>query len=341
MVKTSITNHQPMQKHTLTVLFLLFFSANLCAQNNKPTIDSSVYYDDLLTELDSFLDSLTQPRTMFLFSVNAGKNYLNFRSATQTDLKSQSKFMITPSLGYFHRSGFGLTGSSVIVRESNKWNAFQYLLTGSFDYLQHQRFGAGVSLTHFFTEDSLSFYTSPLQNEASVYVAYKDWWIKPILSASYGWGSQSSFEERKDYITTLRLRPRGYTRVESTETVSDFSLVASVKHDFNWLNKLGSNSLLRFTPQLSFTSGTQKFGFNQTSSSYTQRLNGSNVLYNSDNVYLDDALYFQPLSLDVFLKTELSVGKFFVQPQLIFDYYFPAENKKLTSVFRVNAGVSF
>jgi hypothetical protein len=65
------------------------------------------------------------------------------------------------------------------------------------------------------------------------------------------------------------------------------------------------------------------------------------VLYSSNKVSLDDQLYFQPLSLSSYLKFEYSKGKFFFQPQLIFDYYFPAEEKSVTSAIVFNAGVIF
>ena len=91
-----------------------------------------------------------------------------------------------------------------------------------------------------------------------------------------------------------------------------------------------------------FTSGTQKFGFNQSSNTYgVSRIGGTNVLTNSENIYLDDQVRFQPLSLAAFLKAELSLGKFFVQPQAMVDYYFPASEKNLTTIFSVNAGFIF
>ena len=96
------------------------------------------------------------------------------------------------------------------------------------------------------------------------------------------------------------------------------------------MDVLGGNDYVRFTPQLVFTSGTQKFGFNQTSSTYaTVPRTGANVLYSSDRVYLDDQMYFQPLSVSAYLKTEYAKGKFFIQPQLVFDYYIPATEKNL------------
>lgn len=200
----------------------------------------------------------------------------------------------------------------------------------------------GISLTRFFIKDNLPFYTSPLQNNAYAYFTYRKFWVKPTVAASYGWGSRSEYSEREERISAIRLRPRGYTRINTQESINDFNLITSLRHDFYWLNLLSRNDFVRVTPQISFTSGTQKFGINQISNTYaTVRGTGINILYNSENVYLDDKMLFQPLSLTGFLKTEYSIGKFFVQPQMLFDYYFPAKEGNLSTAFLLNAGIIF
>jgi hypothetical protein len=50
---------------------------------------------------------------------------------------------------------------------------------------------------------------------------------------------------------------------------------------------------------------------------------------------------FQPLSLSFFLRTEYSIGKFFVQPQFMLDYYFPANEKNLSALMSLNIGCIF
>ena len=163
-----------------------------------------------------------------------------------------------------------------------------------------------------------------------------------MLALSYGWGSRNDFEEREVLIQDLRLRRRGFTYINTEEKVSDFSVMASVRHDFYWLDVLANKDHIRFTPQLSFTSGTQKFGFNQTSATYATSIRStSNVLYNTDNFYLDDQLKFQPLSLTLFLRGEYNIGKVFIQPQVAFDYFFPATEKRFNSLFSLNAGIMF
>ena len=174
------------------------------------------------------------------------------------------------------------------------------------------------------------------------YFTYRKSWIRPTVAVSYGWGSRSDYSEREEQLIDLRLRRRGYTYINTEESISDFSLITSIRHDFYWLDVLTYKDHIRFTPQLSFTSGTQKFGFNQKSNTYVNVLrNNSSVLYSSDNVYLDDELKFQPLALTMNFRGEYSMGKFFIQPQFVLDYYFPATTDNFSSFFSINVGFMF
>jgi hypothetical protein len=334
-------------KMRLVSLMLLLIAMASSAQ--KPTkqtdIDTSfadVDYDELFNELDLLLDSLTAPRNFALFNIGVGNNYFNYQSKSSYLLEPTKRLTYSPSLAYYSKTGLGISATSVIVNDGVNLNPYQLNVTGSYDYIRNNKFITGIALTHFFTKDSLPFYTSPLKNEIYSYFTYRGFWAKPSLALSYGWGSRSAYEEREEYITSLRLVLNGFTRINTRESVNDFNLTGSVRHDFYWLNVLGKTDYIRFTPQIVFTSGTQKFGFNQTSSTYaTVPRTGANVLYSSDKVYLDDQLYFQPLSLSTYLKAEYSIGKFFFQPQLIFDYYFPADEKNFTTAVVMNAGVIF
>jgi hypothetical protein len=334
-------------KIRLIVFIGLFVTSFASAQDTaqKPILDTSFLetdYDMLFNELDALLDSVSAPRNFTLFNIGIGNSYFNYEEKAGTSLSSEKRITFTPSLAYFSKAGWGVSGTAVIVNDGMNYNPYQFYLTGSYDYLKSNQFITGIALTHFFTKDSLPFYTSPLKNEVYVYFASKKLWIKPSVAFSYGWGSRSDYNEREDQITELRLGLKGFTRINTKESVNDLNLHTSVRHDFYWLDVLGKHDYIRFTPQLVFTSGTQKFGFNQTTSSYaTVPRTGTNVLYNSDEVFLDDQLYFQPLSFSTYLKTEYSKGKFFIQPQLILDYYFPAAEKKFTTAFIMNAGVIF
>ena len=306
------------------------------------TIDSTIDYDLLLQDMETFLDSISLPHSYLLGSLAMGTGYFNYTSKTTALIETRRGFTYIPTLGFFYKNGLSLTASGNIVNDEDKLNLYQIALSPGYDYLKNRDFATGFAYTRFFTKDTLSFYTTPLQNEVYAYFTYRKSWFKPSLALSYGWGSRTDYIEREEQIQDLRLRRNGITRIDSKESITDFSIITSIRHDFYWLGILSYKDHFRITPQLSFVSGTQKFGFNQSANTYATILRtGTNVLYNSENVNLDDQVEFQPLSLTMFLRGEYSFGKFFVQPQLVFDYYFPADKDNFSTLFSVNLGVIF
>lgn len=348
-----------MRKICITITAFLLLGINVFSQGNGNDstlrsdsvmiqdssaleMDTSLDYDLLLSDLDSFLDSILMPRSYFMGNISMGRGYFNFKSKSNVFIETAEKLTYIPTFAYFHKGGLSISASGNIVNDEEGLNLYQLALTPGYDYIADRNLAAGITYTRFFTKDSLNFYTTPLQNELYAYFTYRKWWIRPTIAASYGWGSRTDYKERESLIYDLRLRRSGITQVNSTESIKDFSLISSIRHDFYWLDIFGFKDHIRFTPQLSFVSGTQKFGFNQSSSTYATVIRtGANVLYNSENVYLDDRLEFQPLSLTLFLRGEYSIGKLFVQPQLILDYYFPAQEKNFSTLLSFNVGMVF
>jgi len=308
-----------------------------------PVIDSTLDYNDIIfDDLEKFLDSILSPHSYILTAFSIQKGYFNYKSKTEVFLEPTRKVTFTPAVGYYNKNGLGITGIGSFVSDQKAFRFYQLALSPSYDYLENKNLATGISYTRYLTKDSLPFYTSPLQNELYAYFTYRKWWFKPMVAVSYGWGSRSDYQDREEYITSLQLRRTGFTRINTKESVNDFSLITSVRHDFYWLDVFTYNDHIRIAPQLTFTSGSQKFGFNQSSNTYATLLrSGANVLYSSENVYLDNKLYFQPLALTFYLKTEYSIGKFYIQPQLILDYYFPATEKQFTGLVSVSGGFIF
>jgi hypothetical protein len=307
-------------------------------------MDTTMDYDDLLDDLGDFLDSLLAPRSYLLASLSAGGSYFKFKTRNYTEIYSRKKFVITPTIGYYHKSGAGITFSGRIARDTERRRLYQYSITPSFDFIQSRKAVGGFSYTRYITKDSLSFYTSPLQNELSAYFLYRRSWIQPGIAANYGWGSRKDLQKRVRYIQLLNTRQIGtvVTTINTEEDVADFSLTASLRHSFYWLDLSENKDYIKFTPMIAFESGTQRYGFNQTTGTYASTVrNTGDVKYNSGNVNLDDKMKFQPLSVTLYLRPEYSVGKFFIQPQVLFDYYFPADSKNFTTLFSVNTGFMF
>ena len=346
--------HCSMMKKIITILPLLLLGIFLFSQvsssdsTSKPrkasdwVIDSTIDYDMLLQDMEMFLDSISAPHSYLLGSLAIGRGFFNYTNKSNVFLETRRAFTYTPTLGFFHKGGFSVMAAGNIIIHEDKPNFYQFGISPGYDYLENRNFATGLTYTRFFTKDSLPFYTTPLQNEVYGYFTYRKSWIKPSIALSYGWGSRTDYMEREELIQDLRLRRSGITRINSKESISDFSVITSMRHDFYWLGIFSYKDHFRLTPQVSFISGTQKFGFNQSANTYATILRtGANVLYNSENVYLDDQLKFQPLSLTMFLRGEYSIGKFFIQPQLVFDYYFPTTEDNFSTLFSFNLGMIF
>ncbi|MBD0332585.1 MAG: hypothetical protein ICV66_08010 [Chitinophagaceae bacterium] len=332
----------------LYVLYLVssFFFVRANSQD-KPTDTAATDYDQLFSEVDDFMNSMFAPRNVFVVNISVAQQYFNFKSGTNNNLRSDRKIAFTPSIAFYHKSGLGVSGAASIVNDNAELNPYQFSMTASYDYTRSFNQVFGISFTRFFTKDSLQFYASPLQNELYGYFLYRNLWVKPSVAITYGWGSWSDYEERENDIIKLRGRrvgnplDGGTTTTTTLESISDFSVAASVRHDFYWSHILQDKSFFRVTPQLTFTSGTQRFGLNEVSSTYFVNKHSLDVLHNSKNVNLDQQTKFQPLALSAIIKTNLTYHKFFVQPQVVVDYYFPATENNLSTLLGISTGFLF
>ena len=154
-------------------IFSIFVAVVAVAQQplkQVPVVDSTFTdYDALFNELDALLDSLTAPRSFTVVNVGIRNSVFNYQSNTAEVLQSKKKLLLTPSIAYFDKTGFGINGEASVIKDAEDINAYQYSLSGSYDYMRNRKFITGISLTHFFTKSALPFYTSPLQNEAYGY----------------------------------------------------------------------------------------------------------------------------------------------------------------------------
>ena len=340
-------------RKTIVIVLGIFIGSPLFAQqppkkNAITDIDTSINYDEFFSALDNFFDSLYSPHSFAVISTSITDNYYNFKNPNNK-IQTLEKLTFTPSLAYYHKNGLGIGATASVINENQQWNPYQYAVSGSYDYIKKRIWVTGITYTRFFTRDSLSFYTSPLQNQVTGYFTYRKWWVKPLVTLNYGWGNRTTVSETKEFIKRLKLkkgRPlrdlTGTTTTTTHESVNDFTLVTSVKHDFYWLNVVSKKDFVRLTPQLTLTSGTQKFGFNETSNmALSSNATGINILTDSKSMYLDNSANFRPLALTAFVKTEFSIGKFFVQPQVMVDYYIPALSDNVSTTYAVNTGFIF
>lgn len=326
-------------------LFLMFTHYETTAQKNRidslfMSSDTTSVIDSLMKDFDDFLDSLAAPKSFFNVSLGAGTGIFSFENKTSVFFTSEKKLVLSPSVGYFHKSGLGFSATGYMINEGGNLNLYQYVFTPSFDIIK-RRFSTGISFSKYISKDSLNFYTTPIQNELFAYFSYKKWWLRPSVSVSYGWGSKTEYEKRK-YKIQRRLLQRSrsyYVTIRNEESVNDLSVTLSLRKDFNWYGVLIKNDAVSFTPVILLNSGTQNFGFN---TSYTYTLPTA-IRVNSlpGNSNITDKTNFAAQSLSMVLRGNYLKGKFMLQPQVLFDYYLPDAEDKFNSIISLTAAVNF
>lgn len=302
--------------------------------------DTMAVIDSILADFDFFLDSLSKPRSFFNVSVNAATGIFSFENKNSVEYFNEKRLIVAPALSYFHKTGLGLSGIVYFIQKDGKPSYYQAAISPSYDLIK-KNVSAGLAYSHFLQKDSLDFYTTPLQHELFGYFSYKKWFLRPTVGLAYGWGSRESFERQR--VRLLRRRLMGsrnlFVTERQAESVSDFSVIVSVRKDFNWYGVFGKNDNVSFTPVAVLNCGTQQYGFN---TSYTYRL-PSTVRVNAlpSNSSVSDNTAFAAQSVALVLRGSYMKGKFLLQPQVFFDYFLPETDKPFNSVFSLMAGMSF
>lgn len=225
-----------------------------------------------------------------------------------------------------------------MINENQRFNFYQFVFTPSFDVIRRS-FSTGISFSKYLNRDSLSFYTTPIQQEFFAYFSYRNWWLRPSVSVSYGWGSKTEYEKKqyKIYRRLLQQSNSYYVTIRNEESINDLSVTFSLRKDFNWYDVLAKNDNITVTPVILLNSGTQNFGFN---TSYTYTLPAA-IRVNSTpgNSNIRERTEFAPQSVSMVLRSSWLKGKFMLQPQILFDYYLPQAEDRFNTVFSVTAAL--
>lgn len=302
--------------------------------------DSTAVLDSIMRDFSKYMDSMSKPTSFFTVSVGIGTGYFSYENKSSFVFTTDKKPLISPSIGYYHKSGLGVTGSGFMVLDGNNTSFYQFALGGSYDYMRSKTISTGISFTKYFSKDSLPFYTTPIQQEAFAYLSVKKWKLRPSLSVSYGWGSKKEYEEKQILLWNrwLQRSQRGYITIKNEESVHDLAMILSLKYNFMWFEIFHKEDAVMLTPVVMFTGGTQRFGFN------TSYQSPSSVIRNNflpSNQQITEQTGFGAQSVSFILRADYSIGKFFVMPQLLMDYYLPEADDRFTMAYSLVAGINF
>ena len=328
-----------MQNFLLPALLSLFVSLNVSAQKpaeekEKALKDSAAIMQDLL----NLLDSTDEPSSYGLITAGIGNrlfslhnNKLNAQQSTTTTI------VYNPSIGYFHKSGFSLSGGAYLLNDAEKgFGITQYSLTPAFDLQGSDKFSFGVSYTRYFVKDEFSVYSSPIQNDFYTSFSYKKPWIEPGIALGYSTGQykQSIIKD-----TTINNIHRVFYD-SATYTIKSFSAMLSAGHRFDWQDVFKKADGFEMIPSLLLNFGSS------TTPNPTHKTNFPpyllKLLTKKSKLRRQLSNNFQAESLGLNIDCSYTVGNLSINPQMYFDYYLPSStDQKFTQVFTLSVGYSF
>jgi hypothetical protein len=320
---------------------VLFFSKSFgqIDPSDKRIMDSLLQNDELL----KMIASLGKPSSYFRINIGAGNQLYDSQDKALESLQNTNHLVISPSVGYYHKSGFGISFTGFLLSEKNKSDFYQYALSPFYNSIKGKVANASLSYTHYFEKDIYSSNTSPIQNDLYGSLVFKEPWLKPGIAAGY---SSGTYHEIIKIDTTVRVGNRQVLiKYIDTTTIkiSSFSFAGTIEHSFGFYNIFSKKDGLIFTPQFSFLTGITAYRVNHKSSvinynSFTKKLSKRIRHFQSQS----DNNKYQAQSIGLDLDLNYVIGMFYFEPELYLDYYLPQTNdKRLTQIFNFNIGITF
>ena len=318
----------------------LVFSKSLGQINpsDKHILDSLLQNDEMLKMINNY----GRASSYFRVNLSIGNNVYSSQNKAIESLQ-KSPFVINPSVGYYHKSGFGISLTGFLLNENNKTDFYQYTVTPSFVYNKGKVADLSISYTHYFEKNNYAYNTSPVQNEFYGSIVFKKPWLKPGIASGYSFGKYHEIIKIDTTITILN-QPVQINYVDTTKTkLSSFSFAGTIEHSFLFFNLFSMKDGISITPQLALISGINTYVIKHTSSlsnytAFTKRRLKRIRHFQSQSVNQD----FQLQSMGFDLDINYSIGKFYLEPDLYLNYYLPeTHDNRFTQTFNFNIGITF
>jgi hypothetical protein len=331
-----------MQRILYFILIAVIAFSKSAAQTNpsdKHIMDSLLQNDDMLKALNN----LDKPKSYVRINMGIGNKLYSVEDKSIETLQNTNELILSPSIGYNHKSGLGISFTGFLLNQNKKTDFYQYTLTPSFLYNKGKIVDASISYTHYFQKDAYSPNTSPVQNEFYGTLVFKKSWVKPGIAVGY---SSGEFRQIVHIDTSLKVSNR-VVSIKYTDSaaikVSSFSVSGSMEHSFNFFKLFSPNDGLVFTPQVSIISGENDYkvthnssiaNFNAFTKKQITRLRHFQAQSDNKKYQLQSA----GLDLDAYY----AIGKFYAEPEIYFDYYLPKTNdNRFTQIYSLNIGITF
>lgn len=339
---------KPLILSAIIVCCCLCLSAQETIKDSIPvTIDTiPVNIDSLEQEIDQFLayyDSLKAPRSYWLVSIGGGNTQFSVNNFALNAQQSTANLSITPTIGYYAKSGFGITYNNFLLTEEGKTQLLQHALTLSYDQLQTKKVNYGFSYTRFFGKKEFVNQVSPYDNDFLAYIQFGKKKFTPGVMLGFSGGR---YRETLQYLDSVQTRipltnqfATRYFFVNDTSDIRirDFSFIPYLRYQWEF-NGFGKKDYFVIQPSLLLLGSTNNVKINSKGSfNQTDRIGRSRSYAET----FSQKTNFQFQSLGLQLDASWYIGKFFFNPQVYIDYYLLSSQFKWSSLFSVQTGFMF
>ncbi|MBI2731073.1 MAG: hypothetical protein HYX40_10030 [Sphingobacteriales bacterium] len=314
----------------------------------KEYVDSLLSNDSIMKEFNAFVDSITGNKSYFDISATISNRIFSLRNnAFNSQQVNASHLTLTPTLSYINKTGLGLSWSSFLIFDGSNTGFYQHAITPSYDYVKSDSVSFGISYTHYIVNNNSSYNTTPFNNEFYAYVIGKKGWLQPGLSIGYAAGKYQEIYSKDTFkLVTIGgiTREVKFTIRDTVKTsLKDFSVTASLQHEFDWYAVFNKDDEFTLTPVLLLSAGAQRYSITQSAGIFRTlnplRIRRLGKSSSSDNT----GFTFQSTGLS--LTGNYTAGKFYISPQYYLDYYLPNDlpdgEKRLNGFFSVSLGFTF
>ncbi len=327
-----------MQRSLLLMISVLAFSL-ACAQTDSLTKEEKQALDSMF-RTDAFIQLIMgagKKKSYFDVNVGIGNGIFSLKNnSLNAGQAITNKLFYTPSAGYYHKSGLGLTLTGFFARDDGKLKMYQYAISPAYVY-HNKNIDAGISYTRFMEGSTTSFDVSPFKNDFYGSFTYKKTWIQPGIAVGFSFGKQEEYFDTAFWFFNRVV----HIRDTITTRVYGLSAILSATHEWDFYKVFGKKDAVQLQPTIMLNAGSQTWNISHSSSLTNRRPVVQNYLKTR---YGDGSSSgsFKIQSLGFLAEITYYYGKFYFQPQVYLDYYLPSTTeKRLTSLFSVVAGFSF
>jgi hypothetical protein len=334
-----------MPKPLILFLAICFSCTSVNAQETK-TDSAYINVDSLEREINSFLkyyDSVKAPRSYLLLSLGVGNTQFSVRNVALNAQQSATNLSITPTVGYYHKTGLGFTYNNYLLIETGKTELLQHAATFSYDYLKGDHAAYGISYTRFFGKQEFVNTSSPYDNDLLLYVEFGK---KKIQTGAMLGFSSGNYRETLQYLDSQQVRTplsnqlvTQYFYVSDTSSVliRDLSFIPYLRYKL-MLDGFGKKDYFNIQPMLMVIGSSGKVTIDSKGTIRQRRLLDRSRNY-SETYSQKSTFQFQSIGLQ--LDASWYIGKFFLNPQVYLDYYLLTGQNKWSALWSVQTGFMF